>query len=251
MTDFAAQIIAVLVLSLRVAPVLAFAPPFTLIRVPVIVRVLLGIALTAWLVAGHPAATWRQPFLNDGIVGVVAGEFLLGATFALILQLAFAALLFAGRAIDIQAGFGLAVLVDPTTNAQMPMVGTLFAYAAGAVFFGMGGGQDLLAIWSLSVDQVPLGAITGVHALGALTHYISGAFAIAIGLAGLILLTLFLLDLAVAFMSRTLPQMNVLVLGFQVKAIATLVTLPIALSLAGTLFVRLLRYAFDTMPQMI
>ncbi len=42
-------------------------------------------------------------------------------------------------------------------------------------------------------------------------------FLMAIGLAGIVLLVLFLLDLIVAFLSRTLPQMNVLLLGFQVR----------------------------------
>lgn len=251
MTDVATQLIAVLILSLRIAPVLAFSPPFTLVRMPSVVRVMLGIALAAWLVAGHPDATWRQPILTDRLIAVIASEFLLGTSFSLILQLAFAALLFAGRAIDIQAGFGLAALVDPTTNAQLPLVGTLFAYAAGAIFFAMGGGDDLLAIWSTSLDQMPLGAIIGVDGAATLIEFVSGAFAIAVGMTGLVLLTLFLLDLAIAFMSRTLPQMNVLVLGFQVKAIATLATLPIVLSLSGALFVRLLRYALDTMPQML
>ena len=251
MAELAARLIAVLALSLRVAPVLAFAPPFTLIRVPVVVRVMLGVALTAWLVAGHPAATWQRPILGDGLIGALAGELLLGLVFMLILQIAFAAMLFAGRAIDIQAGFGLAMLVDPTTKAQMPMIGTLFAYAAGAIFFGMGGGEDLLGIWSASLDAVPLGAVSGVHGVAMLADYTASAFAMALGLAGLLLLTLLLLDLAIAFMSRTLPQMNVLVLGFQVKAIATLVMLPIALSLAGGLFVRLLRLALDTMPRML
>ena len=93
MVELAARLIAVLTLSLRVAPVLAFAPPFTLIRVPVVVRMMLGVALTAWLVAGHPAATWQRPILGDGLIGVLAGELLLGLVFMLILQIAFAAML--------------------------------------------------------------------------------------------------------------------------------------------------------------
>ena len=60
-----------------------------------------------------------------------------------------------------------------------------------------------------------------------------------------------LLDLAIAFMSRTLPQMNVLLLGFQVKSMATLVMLPIALAVSGGLFLRLLRTALQGMPGLL
>jgi len=65
------------------------------------------------------------------------------------------------------------------------------------------------------------------------------------------MLVLFLLDLTIAFMSRTLPQMNVLLLGFQVKAMATLVLLPIALALSGGVFLRLLRTALAALPGLL
>ena len=139
MLDLTDQAIAVLLVSLRIAPTLAFAYPFTLVRVPAIVRVMLGIGFAAWLVAGHPAQSWQADYRAHGLVLTMLGELFLGIALSLSLQLAFAALLTAGRAIDIQAGFGLAVLVDPATQSQLPLVGTLFAYAAGAIFFATGG----------------------------------------------------------------------------------------------------------------
>jgi flagellar biosynthesis protein FliR len=55
----------------------------------------------------------------------------------------------------------------------------------------------------------------------------------------------------IAFMSRTLPQMNMLVLGFQVKTIALLVTLPFVFAFSGSLFLRLVRLAIDATPDLI
>lgn len=251
MGDFADQAIATLLISLRIAPLLGFAQPFTLLRVPATVRLMLSVALAAWLVAANPQATWQAPFWEAGLPMVALSELLLGITLALALQLAFAALLTAGRAIDIQAGFGLAMLVDPTTRAGMPLIGTVFAYAAAAVFFAIGGPHDLLAVWAASVAQVPLGAAAIGSDPGVLIEYMGVVFLMGIGLAGLVLLVLFLLDLMIAFLSRTLPQMNVLLLGFQVKAIATLATLPIALAFSGALFAQLMRTALETMPRLI
>lgn len=246
MTDLVDTSIACLLLSLRIVPVFAFAQPFTLFRVPAIVRVILAIALSAWLVAGNPAATTNAPFWNAGLPVVAATELFLGLTLALAPQLAFAMLLWAGRAIDVQAGFGIATLVDPATRSQMPLVGTLFVYLAGAVFFATDGPRDFLAIWAASLERVPLGAISSGSPQLVLDH-LSGVALLAVGLAGLVLLVLFLLDLAIALLSRTLPQMNVLVLGFQVKAIATVATLPLVLSLSGTLLLRILARATDMM----
>jgi flagellar biosynthetic protein FliR len=243
--------VAALLLSLRIAPMFGFAPPFTLIRIPGTVRMLLAISLAAWLVAGHPAQTWQGDFRTTGLLMTAITELLLGVTLALALQLAFAALLTAGRAIDLQAGFGLAMLIDPTTRGQAPLTGTLFAYAAGAIFFATGGPAELLGIWKASVLQVPLGAAPLAGNLPALSAYLGTVFLIAFGAGGLAMLVLFLIDLAIAFMSRTLPQMNVLMMGFQVKTLAMLLVLPVALSLSTSLFLRLVRYALQTAAELV
>jgi flagellar biosynthesis protein FliR len=251
MEELTDQAVATLLISLRIAPTLSFAPPFTLLRVPATVRLMLGISLAAWLVAGYPDQTWRTGFWEAGLFITALTELLLGVTLALSLQLAFAALLTAGRTIDIQAGYGFAMLIDPTTRAQLPLAGTLFVYAAAAIFFATDGPADLLAIWAASIAQVPLGGGALGGNLGLLTAYMSAVFVMAFGAAGLVILVLFLIDMAIAFMSRTLPQMNVLLLGFQVKTLATLAVLPIAIALSGTLFLRMLRYALETTTQLI
>ncbi|WP_026942504.1 flagellar biosynthetic protein FliR [Hellea balneolensis] len=132
MDELSRQIIASVILSLRIAPTLAFAPPFTLIRVSLIIRVLLGLALSMWLVSVNPTQTYNRDIFEDDIFSIILGELFIGVMTMLTLQWAFAAILTAGRAIDIQAGYGLALLIDPTTRTQMPLNGTVFAYAAAA-----------------------------------------------------------------------------------------------------------------------
>lgn len=250
MDEFARQIIATLLVSLRVAPAFAFAPPFTLLRVPALIRLSLGVAIALWLVSLHPEQTWRQ----DAVVALptaIVSELFLGISLALALQLAFAALLTVGRTIDIQAGFGLSMLIDPATRSQVPLAGTLLSYAAGAIFFLTSGPADLLALFSQSVEQVPLGTGVVDGRLDALLGYIGSVFALAFGAAGLIILTLFIVDMAIAFMSRTLPQMNVLLLGFQVKTLVVLAVLPVAVALSAGLLLRLLRSALETMAMLV
>ncbi|MES1158297.1 MAG: flagellar biosynthetic protein FliR [Terricaulis silvestris] len=90
------EVIAVLLIALRIGPTLGFAPPFTLMRIPVLVRVLASLALAASLAsisAPHAPIAAR-------LVTAAASELLLGVCMALSLQLAFAALQTAGRAVD-------------------------------------------------------------------------------------------------------------------------------------------------------
>lgn len=247
MDTLALQTIAVLLVSLRIGPTLAFSPPFTLTRTPALVRVALGTALAGWMVAANPTLT--SHIESQTLITALLSELTLGVALAISLQIAFAALMTMGRALEFQAGFGMAVLADPTFRAQSPLLGMIFSYAAGAIFFASGGPADLLAIWSHSLALAPLGGYGGLSDLAPLLSFLASAFAIALSLAGLVMLALFLVDAAVAMASRTLPQMNVLFLGFQLKTIALLVTLPIALSFSGALLLRLIRLALEAAPR--
>jgi len=222
-----------------------------LMRVPAQVRLILCLGLSAWMVSGHPAQTTGVDLDRIGYLSAALSELAIGIALALPLQLAFAAVLTVGRSIDLQAGYAFAMVADPSSRTQMPLIGMILAYAAGAVFFSTGGPSDLLAIWSLSFDHVPLGAALASEALPTIAAYAGTVFVMAFGGGGLILLVLFMIDSAIALMSRTLPQMNVLFLGFQVKAVATLVLLPVALAGSAALFLRLLRFALDTMVEVV
>jgi flagellar biosynthetic protein FliR len=235
-------VFAILLVTLRLGPTMAFAPPFTLLRVPVTIRILLAISLSIWLIAARPEVTVERVG-SDGFLVLVAGELLVGIAIALGLQLTFAAMLWVGGAVDIQAGFGLALLADPTTNAQIPLAGTILAFAAGAIFFTTGAHYDLLALWAASFDTLPVGYDAVALDVAAVAGFMSTLFLLAMGLVGIAMLTIFLADMVIAFLSRTLPQMNVLLLGFQVKTMLMLITLPLSLTFGFGLFLRLLRMA--------
>jgi flagellar biosynthetic protein FliR len=250
-TAMAAWIAACLLLGLRVAPVLAFAPPFTSVRVPALFRVWLGLGLSVALVsAGH--LDRQLPDLDLGtLLAAAVPEAALGLLLVLIFQLAFGALNLAGRVIDVQAGFGLALLIDPSSRAQVPLVGTLFTLAASAIFFALDGHLALLRLISASIEVLPLGSwhvALAVSRIGALATLFCS---IALGFAGVVILTIFLIDIGIALLSRTVPQMNVLVLGFQVKTLALLVVLPLAIGAGGAALVRLLATATAALPALL
>lgn len=236
-----------LLVSLRLAPALAFAQPFSLTRVPVTVRLLIAIGLSLWLVDARPALT-ADRLAGHSFVGMMAGELAIGVSIALALQLAFGAILWAGGVLDFQAGYGLATLADPTTREQMPLAGTVLVYGAAALFFTTGAQYDLLALWIASVETLPVGYGMLAPDVGAVGTYMGSVFFLAVGLIGVAMLAIFLADIVIAFLSRTLPQMNVLLLGFQVKAILLLVTLPLAVAFAGALFLRIIRLAMTAPP---
>jgi flagellar biosynthetic protein FliR len=243
-------VVSCLLLGLRIAPVFTFAPPFSLMRMPGSFRVLFGLGLSVCLVAAFPQATTLADFSLYGIVIAAIRELMLGLMFVLAFQLVFGALYMAGRTLDIQAGYGLALLIDPTSQSQMPLVGTLFAYAAGAVFFAFNGHIELLRLLAASLDAVPLGSWTMPDSIERVTAFLSVAFVTALGVAGASMLALFLVDMTIALLSRTVPQMNVLILGFQVKTIVLLLVLPTSFGIGGALLVRLMAMTLQALPRM-
>jgi flagellar biosynthetic protein FliR len=238
--DIVSRVCSCLVLGLRVSPVFALAPPFSLVRMPVVFRVFFGLAVSACLVASNPAVATLDNLSIGSLIVAAARELLLGTVFVMAFQLMFGMLYMAGRAVDIQAGFGLAMLIDPNSQQQTPLVGTLFAYSAAAVFFALGGHQDLLRMMEASLHTIPLG--TGqlpADGLGRVTAFLGVLSLTSFGVAGGAILSLFLADAAIALLTRTVPQMNVLVLGFQVKTLLLIAVLPVTFGASSAVLARM------------
>jgi flagellar biosynthetic protein FliR len=236
----------ILLVSLRIGPLFTFAPPFTLVRVPGPIRLILVLAISAALLKLSPAGQLGTG-TSSGFAIAAMGELSLGIAMALALQLAFSAIGMAGRALDIQAGFGLAFLIDPTTRTQTPLIGAIFTYAAAAVFFATSGPYDVLAALAVSFEKIPVGTAFASQGIADLLAFLGTVSIISLGIVGLAMLILFLIDIVIAMLSRTLPQMNVLVLGFQVKSIATLFLLPATLALSLAAIARIVRLATEMM----
>jgi len=250
--DIVNRVCACLLLALRVSPVFALAPPFSLVRAPVLFRVLFGLGVAACLVGADPLAAQISDLGIGNLIVVAARELLLGLIFVMAFQLMFGMLYMAGRTVDIQAGFGLALLIDPTSQNQTPLVGTLFAYCAAAVFFAMGGHQDLLRMMEASLRAIPLG--TGylpADSLARITLFLGVLSVTSFGVAGGLILSLFLVDASIAMLSRTVPQMNVMILGFQVKTLLLLLILPVAFGASGALLARMSTITLEAVRGML
>ncbi|RQR52947.1 type III secretion protein [Burkholderia sp. Bp9126] len=236
---------AALLLSLRLGPLLVLAPPFAQSRVPLRIRVCVVLALAGAFATSVPAALRNTPAAL--LTGALA-ELALGLALAFPFQAAFAALSFAGRALDVQAGFGLATVIDPGSRRQAPLFGTLLTLGAGVLCFASGAHLELLRLVATSIERMPPGTARVVASPQAFIGYFGMVMGIGIGAVAAAMLALFLIDLSIAFLSRTLPQLNALMLGLQVKAIAAIVVTALSIGLLAPVVLRLLRAALEFPP---
>lgn len=250
---FLDQAILSLLVSLRVAPILSFSPPFSLVRLPVLIKALLAIGMAFLITSVQPSnfVISREPLLS--LAEVAAHELIIGLAMALPLHLLFGAIYFAGRAVDIQAGFGLALLIDPSTRAQVPLIGTLLAYLTGAVFFINNGHGEVLRILAASINVAPPDSLLRTDAadLAIVAAQFVTMSSLALGLVGGLLLALLACDVVVALLSRTVPQMNALMLGIQVKAIVMLAILPLVIGFAAGRIAHMIAITLETMPALV
>ncbi|MBC7604262.1 MAG: flagellar biosynthetic protein FliR [Ramlibacter sp.] len=221
-------VLAVFLLSLRLAAVLAMTPLLLAFSVPGVVRVLLVVGLAAALALGIPSESMTSALsLQTGeLFANCLMELALGATLALGIIMAFAAISFAGRLIDQQIGFGMAQVFDPLTRRQIPVLTSAFDKLGVIVFFLADGPHALLRGIAFSLERFPLGHAWSLSASAPWIIKQAGAlFSLGFALAAPVVVCLLLVELALGVVARNLPQMNMFVIGMPVKIVVGLAAL--------------------------
>jgi flagellar biosynthetic protein FliR len=231
-------LIATLLLGIRITAATMLVPVFGPTRVPVPARVLIVMGLSAFMVAvlGVP-----QRISLDLLSLILAAgiEVLIGAAFAFGFMAAYAATQFAGRALDIQIGFGAAGAINPATQTFSPLFGSLLGMLGVLVFLSMDGHLLLIRALGASVTTFPPGATQLSLDVPALLRHSGVMFSFGLALAGPIMLMLLLADVALAVAARSMPQLNVFVLSFTVKIVLGLIGIAAAVKFATAIFTAL------------
>lgn len=234
-----------LLIAVRVAAATAIAPVFGTTRIPALVRIGITAAVSVLLVIALPGPVRPPTSLLEFVVASSA-EALLGAAFAAGFIAAHGAAEFAGRALDTQIGFGAAAILNPTTQTFSPLLGNLFSLLVVAAFLAADGHLLLIRALALSTTTTPPGTFLGDFDWPVLLQQSGLSFSFGLALAAPVLFTLMLSDLAMAVFARSMPQLNVLVLGFAVKIVLGLAGLAVSVrfleGLTNRLFVETFGY---------
>lgn len=246
-------ILAVVLLSLRIGAALLATPMLSYTTVPVTIRILVVVGLSCALglgIGSDAAARLRLEQVVGSLGALVeaaAAEVALGATFAVAIHMAFAAFAIAGRILDVQVGFGLAQVFDPTGNQTLPVLTTVFNQAGALMFFLVNGHHAFMRTLQLSLERFPLGKewpISG--ALEPLIKNVSSLFALAFSLAAPVIFCILLVELALGVIARNLPQMNMLTMGTPIKIVVGLVALSLWYIGIGAAMDRVYREIYQT-----
>lgn len=147
-------------------------------------------------------------------------EVITGLVLGYLTNLAFMCGKIAGQLMDIQIGFSMLTLFDPTTKTSSTLLERLLTMLSVVIFLIINGHHILIRALSDSFNVITLGKFilgqkSAMYALEAFTQFFTIGFRIALP----IVLVLLITDIVLGLVSRTVPQLNVMILGLPIKVL--------------------------------
>ena len=220
---------------------LLFTSVFSRSSIPMQARVMLCLTLTAALFPLYPKL---GPLVYSSVFGYLilcAAELLFGMVMGYVMNCFLTLVFTSGTLIDMQMGFGMVNVFDVLANLSVPIMGNLLNLVLMMVFIATNGHLKLIEIIHLTFFRAPIGHILvspGIVTI-ALDVFVR-TFVIACMIAMPIIASGLVLEVALGIIVRTVPQMNVFVVGFPIKImvgfLVIIVCIPIFVELSGPVF---------------
>jgi flagellar biosynthetic protein FliR len=125
-----------------------------------------------------------------------------------------------------QMGFAVANVLDPTSEERVSIIGQ-FIFIFGILYFLALDGHHMLirALDQSYVMAPPMGVGLTGGTVTILVRMFTGMFVIGLQIALPIIGTLFLIDVSLGIIAKTVPQMNVFIIGLPLKTLVGLMIL--------------------------
>jgi len=208
------EVVAFVLILVRMAGLFLTAPVFSSKNINVMVKAawILLVTFVIFPVVDFKPENLPAPGLALGLA--VIREVLVGLSVGMGASMILSGIQMAGQIADTQMGLGLANVIDPMTNTQVSVMGQFFYTIATLVFLAVDGHHMLIKALVDSFSVVPLGQAHFTPALGTkMMGLFSQMFFIAFRVGAPIIGALFITNMALGVVARTVPQMNVFIVG--------------------------------------
>lgn len=218
------QIVPLVLVAFRLSGLFIFAPMLTGVAIPVKVKVLLcfimAVALFGLVRPTMPAAIPGDAF---SLAALAIGEVVIGAIIGLLALIPVVAVQLGGVVIGQQMGLSLATVFDPSTESESEITAELLLHGAMTIFIIFGGLEILFLALAKSFTAVPVGGFTlASHAPSALTMVtgtLGSGMELALRVSTPVLGIILIETIASGMVMKTMPQMNIMSIGFGLKVL--------------------------------
>lgn len=213
----------------RILGLIAAAPLFGNLSVPVRVKLGLGVMLTLVIAPTVPAQPAADPMSLAGLL-IVLQQLVIGLAIGFAMRLVMAAVEMAGEAAGLTMGFGFATFFDPQTRARSSALAQFLALLALMIFLALDVHLRMIEIIARSFVSLPIAATPmGAGGFRQLALWGGLIFSAGVQLALPIIAALLLTNIALGILTRAAPQLNLFGIGFPVTLGAGFIVLMLSL----------------------
>jgi flagellar biosynthesis protein FliR len=182
-------------------------------------RALLVVMLAAAVYPGLSTTVQTPPEATIlTIAPLLVSETLIGLVIGFLASLPIMCLDLAGFVMGHQMGLGLARVYNPDTATDTDVLGQVLMYVALASFLAMGGMEALFVALLSTFERLPIGHFQIASLpLDTVVGVLSSGMELGVRVAAPVVAIVFLLMIAMGFVMKTMPQINILSVGFTVK----------------------------------
>lgn len=228
------MLIVYLLLHLRFMGLMFSAPVFTATMTPTPFRYLFAVLLATASIGA--VGTEEIPlFFFDSVFSIALlgiRELLIGITLGFLASLPLVAVRLAGEQIGTVIGFSMAQVMDPATQSQDSIIGQMNFLLSLWFYFRWNGHLLMVQAMIESLKLAPLGQMSffpeRIVGVGA---WLQGLFILGIRMVLPFYCAIILADIGLGFLARTVPQMNIFVLGLPIKVALGFLVLAVVLPL--------------------
>ena len=185
---------------------------------------------------------------NYTLITSCASEITTGLTLAFIVNLVFFSIKFAGQLMDFQIGLSMISMFDPTTSTNNTLVENILYWFSLVIYLIIDGHHMLIRALVESFNVIKLGSfILSKDSILIIIKAFMEFFSLGLRIAIPIILIMLLTDVTMGLVSRTVPSLNVMILGLPIKLLVGLTTVAFGLPI----ILRFLISSFNTLPDVI
>ncbi|HWI49659.1 MAG TPA: flagellar biosynthetic protein FliR [Rummeliibacillus sp.] len=248
MKELVPNITIFLLILIRISAFFMTVPFFSYKTIPAKVKITLAVVLS-WMMYYTVDV---KPFdVNGEYILLMMKEAVVGLSIGLIAYIIMSAIQIAGGFIDFQMGFAIANVIDPQTGAQSPLLGQFFNTLALLVLLGTNGHHLILDGIFYSYKYIPMDSVWPAFGSSDLPQFVlktfGSLFGIAFQMSVPIVATLFLVDIALGITARTVPQLNIFVVGFPIKIGVSFIVLIVMMGVMVAVMQKLFNFMFISM----
>lgn len=219
-------------LAVRFAVLAATLPLLELRTVPPLWRFGLAACFSAALAPGIAAglAPGTLDLSWSSLVMEALRSLVVGALLGFTVNLVFTAVRFAGSVAGMQVGFAIVNAFDPMSNSQISVISQLYYLTSVLIFFAVGAHHILVtAMFQSCLVVPPYAPVDPAAGAWHVVQEFSQVFSLGLRIAAPVIVVLLLVSASMGVVVKTVPQINVLVVGFPVKIAVGLVTLGLSM----------------------